>query len=269
MSTPEIRIVERVEPDKSKHHLFTQGAVEIEVFPDDVIKSIDQIDKLPVGKWSEFAIQNNLPCEPLDRKLLKGPLMGIIQLAWHQHFKGSVSEKLIANQERRIATYKEDLEHVKLVAASPQQRAARAKNPNTNTGVANAAAIGALFRLKDETTVTWSQYKSQKGLIVAVMISANATEAGGKAITKDQIVAALRGKLNTRQPEERVVGYYMSEWKKEGIVEQVGEAVPKGEVPEGFVPTDTPTPAAEPAKPAEPAAAAPESKPTTKKKSKK
>lgn len=255
MSVPEIRIVERVEPDKSKHHLFTQAAVEIEVFPDDVIKSIEQIDKLPVGKWTEFAIQNDLPCEPLDRKLLKGPLMGIIQLAWHQHFKGTVSERLLANQERRVATYREDLEHVKLSAATPEQRQQRARQ--TGSAVSpRIPAIGLRYRLKDETMVTWSQYRSQKGLIVSVMIAAGATETGGKVITKDQVVAALRGKLNTRQPEERVVGFYMSEWKKNNIVEQVDDpAAVKGEIPEGFVATETPAPAAAPATPAaEPAA---------------
>jgi hypothetical protein len=176
---PEIRIVERTEPDKSKHHIFTQGAVEVEVFADDVIKSIDQIDKLPPGKWTEFATQNGIPCDPLDRKLLKGPLMGIIQLAWHKHFKGHVSDKLMANQERRVATYTEDLEHVKLVEATPQQRAARAKNPSSNTGVPKGPAIGSRFRLRNESMAAWSQFKSQKGLIVAVMIAANATETGG------------------------------------------------------------------------------------------
>lgn len=257
MTMPEIRIVERVEPDTTKRHLFTQGNLELEVFPDDVLRSIDQIDKLPVGKWTEFAVQNDLPCDPLDRKLLKPPLMGVIMLAWHRHFKGGVSDKLIANQDRRIATYKEDLEHVKLVAASPAERTARARSPKeTGTAATRTPSIGLRYRLREESSATWGQYKTQKGLIVAVMIHAGATAVGGKVITKDQITAALRGKLNTRQPEERVVGYYLSEWTKDSIVERVDDpAVPQGEVAAGFVamePSSAPPAPAAAAKPTSP-----------------
>jgi hypothetical protein len=271
MTIPEIRVVERVEPDKSKHFLFTQGTIELEIFADDVLRSIDQIDKLPIGKWTEFAIQNELPCDPMDRKLLKPPLMGIIQIAWHRQFKGGPSDKLLANQERRVAAYIEDLEHVKLVAASPTQRSARAQTKGTNPTTPKGPAIGPRFRLKDDSMVTWSQYKSQKGLIVAVMIAANATEAGGKVITKEQIVTFLRGKLNTKQPEERVVGFYISEWQRDGIVEKVvDETTPSGEIPAGFEAKEPqPQPGEKPVVAAEPEAAAPAPKKSTPKDKKK
>jgi hypothetical protein len=235
VNTPEIRIVERVEPDKTKHHFFVQGAIEIEVFPEDLIRSIDQIDKLPSGRWTEFAVQNNLPCEPLDRKLLKPPLMGIIQLAWHMQFKGVVSERLVANQERRLETYRQDLEHLKLLAASPAQRVARSLNPKPPKADGSPKTFGYLYRLTTAAAEKWSQYTSQKGLIVAVMVAAGAAGDSGKGITKDAITAALRGKLNTKQPEERVVGFYLSEWKKEGTIEQVDESAGKADsIPEGW-----------------------------------
>jgi hypothetical protein len=236
VNIPEVRVVERVDTDKTKHHLFVQGAIEIEIFPEDLIRSIDQIDKLPSGRWTEFAVQNNLPCEPLDRKLLKPPLMGIIQLAWHRQFKGVVSERLVANQERRLETYRQDLEHLKLLAASPAQRVARALKPKPEGKTSTAPkTFGYLYRLTTAAAEKWSQYTSQKGLIVAVMVAAGAAGDTGKGITKDAVIAALRGKLNTKQPEERVVGFYMSEWKKEGIVEQVEESVGKADsVPEGW-----------------------------------
>lgn len=266
VSALEIRIVERTADDKTKHHFFVQGAIEIEVFPEDLIRSIDQIDKLPSGRWTEFAIQNNLPCDPLDRKLLKPPLMGIIQLTWHQTFKGVVSERLVANQDRRIETYKQDLEHIKLLAASPAQRVARSLKPKAEGASATVPkTFGYLYRLKADAAEKWSQFISQKGLIVAVMVAAGAVE-GQKAITKDAVVAALRGKLNTKQPEERVVGFYFSEWQRDGIIERTDSADKVEAVPEGWeagvqtketiaqqkaeVSKPEPVPAPEPSKPA-------------------
>lgn len=230
---PEAQIVERVEPNKTKQFLFIQGTLEMEVFDDQnggVLKSIDAIDKLPPGRWTEFAIQNDLPCDPLDRKLLKPPLQGIIQIAWTRHFVGVVSERLLANQERRVATYIHDLEHIKIMKDTPTDKMVRGRTTNAE-GKPKTPAIGYLYRLRNETAETWSKFTSQKGYLVAVMLASGACGEKGVGISKDLITGAVRGKLNTKQPEERVVGFYLSEWSKDGIVERVDEGAGKSAGP--------------------------------------
>jgi hypothetical protein len=67
----------------------------------------------------------------------------------------------------------------------------------------------------------------QPSLIVRTMLDAN----GG--MTVKQIADRIKHKLVTRQDPERVVNFYMSVWKKKGIVTVTGEAAAETPVSTG------------------------------------
>lgn len=235
---PEIKVIKRKSPEGDLYY-FIQGDIELQIFaPSDdlhtnsLLKSIDAIDKLPAGRWGELAIQNQLPCDPLDRKLLRPVFMGIIQLAWYRAFEGEPKPDLIDNQASRVEAYKRDLEHVRLIGSQPVDRAGKARQPRDPNQPSKPAQGARAVRLTEGAAESWSSFVGQKGVIVAAMCAAHACGPEGLGITKDQLAIACRGKLNTRQPEERVISFYFADWLKNKVIEITPEGTRIADLPE-------------------------------------
>ncbi len=239
----DMKVVKETE-NESVRFFAVQGEIKIEVFYEKanpnagLMKSIDQVDKLPIGYFTNLMSYNSLPCDPLDRTLMRPVIMGMIQLAWHKAFKGAPTPKLIDNQQNRVNTYLRDLEHLKLTQQNPGQRAATARAPRApkTPKDPNAASLGGhLRRLKAEAMTKWVEFTGQKGVIIAAMMAAGAFGPDGPGISSEVLATACRGKFNTRQTEERIVGFYFAEWARQEIVEEPPKELPAvKEVPPGW-----------------------------------
>ena len=82
-----------------------------------------------------------------------------------------------------------------------------------------APRAGIAVRLLNDTKATWSAFKGQKGVIIAAMLAIKAVGKTGTSVTSSALAKAV--KLETKQPAERVIGFYFSTWKSKGIVEAV------------------------------------------------
>jgi len=76
-----------------------------------------------------------------------------------------------------------------------------------------------LYRLVNESKATWSAFKSQKGILIEALVAAGAVGKKATGITSSDLAAKIGKKLTTNQPVERVVGFYFSQWKKDGVIE--------------------------------------------------
>lgn len=177
---------------------------------DGITRAVDVLDKLNSGMWQRLAALNHLPTDPFDKKLLKVPLMGIIQIAWYRAFDPRVDfEKLLANQEKRVAKYKQDIETLK---ANPDVAEGKKKS-----GGGGGARTAKTYQLDPAKKDVWSKFGGQKQLIVDAM------QKLGPA-TAAVIADSVKGQLQTRQPAERVVAFYMNDFGHKGLLSANGTA---------------------------------------------
>lgn len=106
----------------------------------------------------------------------------------------------------------------KTAAVKPAKKAAAPKgNP---TGERKSS----LFRLLNESKAAWSAFTAQKAVVIEAMVKAGAVGKKAVGVTSAALAASIGKKLTTTQPVERVVGFYMSQWQKDGIVEKLAAA---------------------------------------------
>lgn len=183
---------------------FEQGDVKFPIPDDSITRAVDVLDKLNSGMWQRLAAVNHLPTDPFDKKLLKLPLLGIVQIAWYRAFDPRVDfPKLIANQEKRVAKYKADIEQLK---SNPDL--AEGKKRSAGSGGTRTAKAYALDAAKQDI---WGKFTGQKQVIVAAM------QKLGPA-TANVIADTIKSQLQTKQPAERVVAFYMNQWGHEGLL---------------------------------------------------
>lgn len=218
---------------------FVQGEVRIPADHESILKTVDALDKQNAGVWVALANANNIPADPFDRRILKPVLMGLIQEAWYRSIEGQVPEKCVVNQEARVKKYGEDLENLKknpqAASASPGRRSSSSSEPKAPRSVK-------AYRLTEAKKDEWSKYKGQKKLIVDAMLAM-----GDTAASVNMIADAIKDKLETKQPPERVVAFYMNVFSHDGIVESPGEQSVLPETPAAKEPPP-PGPAKQPAK---------------------
>lgn len=228
----------------SKTNVFEQAGVKFEVSPTDILASLDALDKLSSDQFKALATANGVPSDPYDKRLLKPILMGIVQNAWYLAYKGQVPEKCVANQDRRVARYKEQLEELKnhngedAVVSRKAPSAAPARERVVN-----------LYRLTTATKETWEKFKGQKRLIVRAFLELKAVQPEGTGVSVKTISETVKETEETVAPSLKNCAFHVNAFVHEGIVEctNAGEASPeiKPQAP-------APKPAAE-----KPAAAAP------------
>jgi hypothetical protein len=223
--------------DDAGKFLFVQGEVSIPVDPDSILKTINNLDTCNAGLWVALARNNDLPTDPFNRKLLKPVLMGVLQNSWYERFgENGIPERVSAGQKARVAKYHEDLEKFKQNPGSVDSlRTPEVKSPRT----------ARTYRLTDSKLEEAKKFKGQKKLIIDAMISmgASGTNTGVSTAT---IADAIKDKLETKQPPERVVAFYMNTLAKDGVIDSPGD--------QANLPDTTPAAVAEPTAAEEPAA---------------
>ena len=87
----------------------------------------------------------------------------------------------------------------------------------------------AIVRMFTLTPKAKGDYKGQQKLIIDAMTAAK------RPLSTPQIAEEIAGSLQTRQDPQRVVAFYMSVWKKKGMVavSEVDAEVPAGSAAEG------------------------------------
>jgi hypothetical protein len=190
---------------------FHQGNVRFPMDPDrsvGVVKSVQVLDKLNRGTWLALAQLNHLSVNPFNEDMLKPLLMGIVQLAWHRRFKAGdkTIEKLEQNQAQRVAKYNQDIQTIK---DKPEKAPKAPKDPNAPK---SARVSQEYCTIKGAEL---SKYGGQLRLILDAMREL------AKPVAVSEVVAKIKDQLKTKQPPERVVGYYFSEGQKLGIIRVV------------------------------------------------
>ncbi len=217
---------------------FHQGDVEFEIYKESVTRTVGQLDRMNHQVWQQLATVNGLPVYPFDETRLKPLLMRIVQLAWVERWDSGAAylQKMKDRQTAAIEQY-----NAWIIQAKEEETKPKATKEGK---VRQGSRQYALAPDLDPT-----KYKGQFRLIV------NAMAELGHA-TAAEIAQKISPQLQTKQPAERVVGYYMNQGQKNGtIVEANGNepptAIPSAPAEEKTEPAPTTEPASEtPAAPA-------------------
>ena len=102
---------------------------------------------------------------------------------------------------------------VKTAAVAPA-----AKKPSQPKGKSKGRA--ALYRLLNDAKKTWEAFTGQKAIVVKALVAAKAVGKTGTGITSKELYAALAKTLKTDSTVERIAGFYLSTWQKDGIIEK-------------------------------------------------
>lgn len=222
----------KIEEDSGLFY-FSQGNVRFPVDPDrdsGMVKSVAVLDKLNRGTWLALAQLSGFPINPFNEVMLKPLLMGVVQLAWFHRFRMNDKsiEKLQSNQDARVAKYVEDLKNFKDNPEKEKKpRAAGSKGPRQ----------AQLYTIVEgaETTKQGGQLR----LILDAMLELKVP------VSVLDVVAKIQGQLKTKQPAERVVGYYFSQGQTTGlfkVVNGIAAEKPAEETAPAPVVEETPAP---------------------------
>lgn len=194
---------------------FTLGEVTIPLTAK-LLESFDALDKLDAGAWQKMAAAAKLPIEPFEKRLLKPVLMGLLQSAWYKATEGKVPEVCVANQARREARYKGQLEELKAnIDGKDLVTGAKKKKE----GAAPKAAQR--YRLAKGTDP--EKFSGQKYVVVATI---KALDKGEGVYARDVVEkqAKFPGVI---APSDKNVAFHLNGMAKAGVIEALDE---KGEV---------------------------------------
>lgn len=243
---------------------FKLGSLAVEVDLKDIPKSLAAVNKLSAAEAKAFAEAYGLPVEPFDKQLLRGPLMGFLQIAIYAARDGKAPDAVVKAQEGRVASYKSLLEAQK--NAPEDDFVAKASKKTKSAGAAPRDSFK--YRLVEKTKSVkgaeedegWGNLYGQKFSVVQTMLSLGAAPADGKpgkGVTIAEISAAIKVFPGVKTPGPTNVTFHVNAFAKPevGFVERVNA--------DGSVNESAPKPKAPPAEkkaPAAPAAKAPAKK---------
>jgi hypothetical protein len=201
-------------------HYFKQGNVRFPVDQKSVVVSVQTLDKLNRTTWMNLAQVNHFPINPFNETLLKPLLIGVIQLEWYKKFspqaKNSAGVPLVelcnANQAKRLEKYREELA---MVGKEKETVKKARKEKAAKEGKVAAPRKAQHYAIAVDAKL--DGYKGQLLLILQAMVDLN------KPATAVEIAERIKDQLVTKQPPERVVGYYMNVEQKSGLVVAVSE----------------------------------------------
>ncbi len=203
---------------------FVYGDVKFPVDKESLSNSVNLVDSLNAAVKVQILLNAGLPADPYNEKLSKPVIMGIIQNIWYETFEDSVPETCIRNHERRIVKYKKDIETLRAnpEAASEKPGRARRESSGGNNGTGRTRSSGVqLYRLT--AAGREAKLKGQQGVIQEFLkqdaFKSNGAQASVIASGIDQQIQSAGAK----QPTERVVAFYMNDWRKRNLLEVVGE----------------------------------------------
>lgn len=198
---------------------FAAGSVKFTINPENIIETLDAVEKLDAKQMQGLADHFQLPAVPFEKRLLKPVIMGEVQSAWYKAFTGSVPEKCEVNQQARIERYKQQLEEVK--NHTGEDKVVSRKSPSGSTSAAPRAAN--LYRLVESQKEVWGGFKGQKRLIVKVMLDAGAVGPDGKGVSVRFIADTVRDTEETKAPSDKNCAFHINAWGHESIIERINE----------------------------------------------
>lgn len=198
-------------PAVIKDGYFTQGEVRFLIDSNNLAKALDQADKLNAVQKKQLAEMNDIPCEPFDRHLLRKPLLGVVQNAWHKAKAGVIPADVVAGQERRLALYRQQLED--LINHSPDDIVGYGRRKPKAVSV----QILSKYSMDDNKKADWSKFKGQKYLIIKTM-SELELKSKTLGVTCAEIAAAVQETPETLAPSRTNVQFYLNQWKKAGLL---------------------------------------------------
>jgi hypothetical protein len=195
---------------------YIQGDVVVEVDEKSILRTIDALDRCNAATWIAFAVNNDLPADPFNKKLLKPPLMGILQNAWYVKFNpDGIPEKCIVNQKARCRQYMLDLEKVRS-GVGAEAEALRDRPKGSHKAMS--------YVLSEDARKIWQSFGGQKKLMVDAFVKMKAISPSTNGATAKVLTDSIKHLLETKQPPERVVAFYINDWKTKKLIIEVGKA---------------------------------------------
>lgn len=205
---------------------YRHGEAKIAINPDKLAEAMDNIDKSGPDSYRKHALAIGLPVDPFSPKLLRPVLMGDFQIVWHR-WKGQPEEALVQIKEKQAGRVKHYLTELQELKNKPQS----APKPGaTGTGIKDAVRVGRggggggkragsgqAYSFDPAKKEIWGKFDKQKGIIVKAFETAGGTATAAKLVELINLLPEGQ-KMTTNQPVERVVAFYLAEWKRNGLV---------------------------------------------------
>lgn len=227
--TVPVTSAEKAAITKTEHGFqYVHGPVRFEIDTQDLGKALDQADNIGQGPFKLLAEANGLDTEPWSFKLARPVVLSFVQLTWHRH-RGHTEEelvKLIRKEKDRVDRYNQQLTELKkkpAVKVKPLSDKIRSGVAGTKgTGGAKGSVV---YRLRPDREDIWGKFTvGQKAVLIEKLRSTG-------PVSSSQLATELeKGGFKATQPTERVTSFYFSEWKRNGLIEEVAAPAPAGEV---------------------------------------
>jgi hypothetical protein len=203
---------------------YRHGEAKIAINPDKLAEAMDNIDKAGPDNYRKHALAIGLPVDPFSPKLLRPVLMGDFQIVWHR-WKNQPEEALVQIKEKQAGRVKHYL--IELQEAKNKPVTA----PKTSDGVKDAVRVGrggggggtkragsgSVYRFDPAKKDIWGKFDKQKGIVVKAFETAGGSASAAKLVELINLLPEGQ-KMTTNQPVERVVSFYLAEWKRNGLV---------------------------------------------------
>lgn len=229
MNEAEARVVklENVEEGQPERFEFQCGPVHFPASADPINGAVDMVNELnKMGENAFTSIANScgipFQLDKLDK--LRPLIMGIVQNAWHITLKGAVPERMMTRHVDRIKAYTELMGKVQEATKTRVEKAKVTKaskpRPEKKEKPAKVAAPKEPKKYQlVETKATkdkWFAFTKQKKVIIDAM------QKFPDGATPEQIVSKCKGKFEgSKQSEEKIVGFYIGDFKRAGIIKEV------------------------------------------------
>lgn len=220
---------------------YVQGAIRFQFFkePDgglsDTLKALRQLDEAAsrtLTRQSGFEVPDAFKLEHFQ-----SVLAGTVQSFWYLQVKDAISDNVQHHQNERIATYSLLLKKYK---EDPDKFTKKVAARKGSPGQPRASK---LYELDHAAAIDPEKFGKQAAVIITCMQKHKVPITVGDLA---KLVEATKA-LTTKQPVERVVGFYLAKFKKEGLVYSEGSAPQESS-------------AVKPANPGDPAKPAPSTK---------
>lgn len=209
-----------VKEDETTYYIH--GEAKITINPDKLAEAMDMIDKSGPDNYRKHAIAIGLPVDPFSPKLLRPVLMGDFQIVWHR-WKGQPEEALVQIKEKQAGRVKHYLTELQELKDKPQSvpKAAGIKDVvrggHGGGGGGKRAGTGQAYSFDPAKKDIWGKFDKQKGIIVKAFETAGGTVTAAKLVELINLLPEGQ-RMTTNQPVERVVAFYLAEWKRNGLV---------------------------------------------------
>lgn len=162
------------------------------------------IDKMMDSQVASLAIANGFPVSPFSRELLRPVLTGIVQLTWYRDLENYTSAHLEENQEKRVQLYLDKLKTYKQEPEVSNDAPKRIRK-------ANPARFTRRFKASpgfDKGKLDAGREQALYGVLRALKESTNFAD----------IVKAAEGKVETKQPLEKIVDRFLGKLLAKGAI---------------------------------------------------